>query len=269
MRYSTPASGSTFTDGEVPVSDLLFYAFAAAVMWGSYRILKWNNRQKAARHAPERLAEAAQRGWTYEQEQTPIFEIERWRGSTDGIEWVGEAARTGTRRSLLDGAARKGSATLITRWHTKQRMPVSGPVLLLHRASDEGQPDDIGKALGEITSPLARKVIGKVLDIGLSVRFGRPIGAGVEGTALKPGTLPATGYDGYSLMAADPSEASALLFQRLGPALRAAGAAAGPVSLSVLVTPEGLAISVPQWTFKTDELVPIVNAGLALTSAMR
>jgi hypothetical protein len=45
--------------------------------------------------------------------------------------------------------------------------------------------------------------------------------------------------------------------------------AAGPVSLSVLVAPDGLAISVPKWTFKADELVPIVNAGLALTNALR
>ena len=251
------------------MSDLLFYACAAVVMWVSYRVLKWNNRQKAARHAPARTAEAAQRGWTYEQEQTALFEIERWRGSTDGVGWVAEAARTGTRRSWVDGAARKGSATLITRWHTQQRMPVAGPVLLLHAASDEGRPDEIGKALGEITSPLARRLIGKVLDVGLAVAFGSPLGASVEGLALRPGTLPTTGYDGYSLMAADLSEASALLFQRLGPGLSAARAAAGPVSLSVLVTPDGLAISVPKWTATTDDLVPIVNAGLALTRAMR
>jgi hypothetical protein len=30
-----------------------------------------------------------------------------------------------------------------------------------------------------------------------------------------------------------------------------------------------LAFSVPRWTFKTEELVQIVNAGLALTKAMR
>ncbi len=251
------------------MSDLIFYAFAVVVMWVSYRVLKWNNRQKAAMRAPERLAEAARRGWTYEQEQTMVFEIERWQGASDGVEWVGETARTGRRRSLLDGGTKRGPATLITRWFTKQRMPVSGPVLLLHTASDEGQPNEITNALGEITSPLARTVIGKVIDVGLSVKFGEPIGADVEGTALKLGTLPETGYGGYSLMAADPSEASALLFQRLGHALSAARAAAGPVSLSVLITPKGLAISVPQGTFKTDELVPIVNAGLALTSAMR
>ena len=103
------------------LSDLIFYAFAAVVMWVSYRVLKWNRRQKAARRAPERLAEAAQRGWTYEQEQTAVFEIERWRGSTDGVEWVGEAARTGTRRSYTDGAALKGSATLICTKHAPHR----------------------------------------------------------------------------------------------------------------------------------------------------
>lgn len=249
------------------MSDLIFYACAIVVMWLSFRFLKWNNRQKTAKRAPERLAEAAARGWTYEQEQTAIFEIERWRGTTDGVEWVAEAARTGTRRSM-SGAARKGSATLITRWHTTQRMPVSGPVLLMHNAKDT-EPDEIAKVFTEIDSPLARTLIGKVLDVGLSIKFGRPIGANVEGTALQPGTLPATGYNGYSLMAADASEASALLFQRLGPALIAARGAAGPVSLSVLITPEGIAISVPQWTFKADDLAPIVNAGLALTIAMR
>src|SRR5262245_9222843 len=127
--YATPAFGDPLQPRRGPVSDLIFYAIAIVVMWLSFRMLKWNHRQKAARRAPERLAEAAQRGWTYEQEQTTVFEIERWRGSTDGIEWVSEAARTGTRRSRLDGAALKGSATLITRWHTMRRMPVSGPVL--------------------------------------------------------------------------------------------------------------------------------------------
>jgi hypothetical protein len=88
---------------------------------------------------------------------------------------------------LTDVAARKGSET----------------------AGDEGQQDEIAKSISEITSPLARRMIGKVVDAGFSVRFGRPIGANVEGTALKPVILPATGYDGYSLMATDPSEASA------------------------------------------------------------
>jgi hypothetical protein len=65
------------------VSDLIFYAFAVVVMWGSFRLLKWNNRQKAYKRAPARVTEAAQRGWSYEQEQTMMFEIERWKGSTD------------------------------------------------------------------------------------------------------------------------------------------------------------------------------------------
>jgi hypothetical protein len=251
------------------MADLLFYAFAIVVMLLSFRLLKWSHRQKAAKRAPERLAEAAIHGWTYETDQTPLFEIERWRGSTEGIAWVAEAARSGTRRAgqFGTGAALKGSATLITRWHTQQRMPASGTVLLLHHAGDE--KDEISGAIADITSPLARKLIGKLLDVGLSVRFGSAIGASVEGTALVPGSLPATGYDGYSLMATDPSEASALLFQRLGPALSAARAAAGPVSLSVLITPEGLAVSVPKWPTTTDELVPIVKAGLTLASAMR
>ena len=251
------------------MADLIFYAFAIVAMWVSFRIVKWNHRQKAAKRAPERQAEAAMLGWSYEPDQTPLFEIERWRGSEGGIAWVAEAVRSGTRRSgpFGSGAALKGSATLITRWHTEQRMPVAGAVLLLHRASDE--KDEVAEAIGEITSPLARKLIGKVLDAGLSVRFGSAIGANVEGTALVPGTLPATGYEGYSLLATDPSEASALLFQRLGPALTAARGVAGPLSLSVLITPNGLAVSVPKWPAKTDKLVPIVKAGLALASAMR
>ena len=248
------------------MSDFLFYAFAAVVMYVSFRIVKWNHRQNAAKRAPALQAEAAARGWTYEQDQTTLFEIERWKGATDGTSWVGEAARTGTRRSL-DGAALKGSATLITRWYTQQRMPVSGAVLLLH-AAGEGT-DKMTRVLGEVDSPLARKMIHAVLEAGLSVRFGTAVGADVDGQALKPSTLPATGYDGYSLMATDPAEASALLFQRLGPALQKARAAAGPVSLSVLVTPEGLAISVPQWTARAADLDPIVKAGTALTTAMR
>ena len=251
------------------MADLLFYALVLVLMFVSFRILKWNHRQKAARQAPERIAEAATHGWSYEHDQTPLFEIERWRGTADGIAWVTEAARSGTRRSgqFGTGAALKGSATLVTRWHTEQRMPVSGAVLLLHRAS--GDKDEIADAVGEITSPLARKIIGKVLDAGLSVRFGSAIGANVEGSALVPSTLPATGYEGYSLLASDPSEASALLFQRLGPALTTARAAAGPLSLSVLITPQGIAVSAPKWPAKTDELLPIVNAGLTLARAMR
>ena len=247
------------------MSDFLFYAFAIVAMYVSFRIVKWNHRQRAAKRAPELQAEAAARGWAYEQDQTTLFEIERWKGATDGTSWVGEAARTGTRRSL-DGTALKGSATLITRWYALQRMPVSGAVLLLHTGD---QTDEMTRTLAEIDSALARKVIGTVLDAGLSVRFGAPVGADVDGQALKPGTLPATGYEGYSLMATDPSEASALLFQRLGPALLAARAVAGPVSLSVLVTPQGLAVSAPQWTARAADLEPIVKAGMRLATAMR
>jgi hypothetical protein len=250
------------------VTDLLFYASALLVMWGTYRLLKWNLRRTAARHAPERTAEAARLGWTYEQEQTAIFEIERWRGSTDGVAWVGEAARTGTRRSLTDGAARKGSATLVTRWYTERPMPVAGPIALLHHPRDGSRPDAAVQALGGITSPLARRLLGAVLDFGFRARFGRPVGGSLDGRALQPATLPA-GYEGYSLLAAHPSEASALLFQRLGRGLSAAQEAAGPVSLSVLVTPKGLALSVPRWAFTADDLVPIVRAGVAMTNAMR
>jgi hypothetical protein len=251
------------------MADLVYYALIVMVMFVSFRVLKANRRQTAAMQAPERTAEAATHGWSYEHDQTPLFEIERWRGTSDGIAWVTEAARSGTRRSgpFGTGAALKGSATLITRWHTEQRMPVSGAVLLLHRASND--KDEISDAIGEITSPLARKIIGKVLDAGLSVRFGSAIGADVEGSALVPSTLPASGYEGYSLLASDPSEASALLFQRLGPALATAQAAAGTLSLSVLITPKGVAVSAPKWPAQTDELVPIVNAGVTLARAMR
>lgn len=249
------------------MSDVVFYALAVVVMYLSFRVVKWNHRQRSARHAPERHAEAALRGWTYEQDQTLVFEIERWKGSTDGTTWVGETARTGTRRARIDGSALKGSATLITRWYTLQRMPVAGAVLLMRSAS--GETDEITKALGEITSPLAHKLVGAVLDVGLPVRFGAALGDEVDGSALKPATLPGSGYEGYSLMATDPSEASALLFQRLGAALPAARAAAGPASLSVLITPKGLSVSVPQRTGRADELEPIVKAGMALAAAMR
>jgi hypothetical protein len=249
------------------MSDLAFYALAIVLMYLGYRLLKWNNRKKAAMRAPERQAEAAQRGWTYEQEQTAIFEIERWQGTTDGVEWVGETARSGTRRSL-DGTRLNRSVTLVTRWHTKQRMPVSGAVLLMHTDGAK-QPEEIAGAVKEIDSALIRKLTGTLLDVGLDVRFGQPLGASVEGTQLKPGTLPATGYDGYSLMADNPDEASALAHGRLAKGLDAARAAAAPEAPSVLITAIGLAISVPRWTSRADELVPIVNAGMALTRALR
>jgi hypothetical protein len=250
------------------MTDLLWYAVPILVMYVSFRVLKWNNRQQAAKRAPERMAAAAARGWSYEQEQTLLFEIGRWRGSTSGIDWVAETARSGTQRSRLDGAA-QGSATLVTRWYTQQRMPVSGPVLLMQGNDGEGETNEVATVLDEIDSPLARKMIGKVLDVGLSVKFGEPVGAAVEGASLLPGILPATGYDGYNLMAADPADVSTPLFERVGPALAAARAAAGGGSLSVLITPAGLAISVPKWTYQADELAPIVDAGVALTTALR
>jgi hypothetical protein len=102
------------------MSDLAFVVLGVVLTWLGYRLTKWNNRQKAAGRVPERQAEAAHYGWSYEQEQTPIFEIERWRGVTDGVEWIAEAARTGTRRSI-DGGRLPGSVTRVTRWQTSQR----------------------------------------------------------------------------------------------------------------------------------------------------
>lgn len=250
------------------LTDLAWYGFAILGMYVSFRFLKWNNRQLAAKKAPERIADAAKRGWSYEQEQTLMFEIGRWRGQSDGIAWVGETARSGTKRSSLGGSA-IGSVTLVTRWYTLQRMPVSGPVWLMQDTSGAGAPNELAKKLDDMDSPLARTLIGKMLDVGLPVRFGGPIGDKVEGASLRPVTLPATGYDGCNLMAADPSEASALLFQRLGPAMIAARAAAGTVALSVLITPEGLAVSVPRWCYQADELAPLVDAGVSLVKAMR
>ena len=243
------------------MSDALFYLFALVVMGLSFVLLKRRNRTIALQHLPKGEADAARMGWQFEVGQSALFEIYRWRGTTAGITWVAEALRSGR------GRTRGRSATTLVRWYALRPLPVAGPAAML--VADRGEDGPVPPRIegdGAIAK-LGARLVASALDKGLDVLFGEEIGRHVDAGTLEPVADIQGPYPGTSVLAAGADRASTLfLFQKLDAPLRSL--ATSTPTLSLLVTPAGLAISAKGWVKDADGLVPIVNAGVALVQAI-
>jgi hypothetical protein len=244
------------------MSDALFYAFVVVVMWLSYRFLKRRRRAEGVRVTPEKQADAARAGWEFETGQTALFDVYRWRGTTEGVSWVAECLRGGGR------GRRNETVSRILRWYTQGEMTVAGPMLML-KGDDGDRAPSLEPLGGGAIAKFAERVIAAALDKAVDVRFSETAAAGVDVASLTSVAGLERQSPGTVFMAEPSTHAAALLWQpRLDAALRSAEAAVG-APLSVLVTPRAFAISAQMLAHNVEELTPFVNAGVALVKAVR
>jgi hypothetical protein len=239
------------------VSDFLYYVVIIIIMGLSFVFLKRRHRVAAAELTPAKSADAARVGWQFETDQSALFEIFRWRGTTDGVSWVAEAVRSGRSRSRL-----QGSTARIVRWYTIRPFPVPGAIATLHtNDGDEAPPQLPSDKDGGAVAQFGTRMIAAALDKGFDIRFGDEIGRQID--IGKMTQLSAAESPGRMVFVDEGSRGSALLtLQKADAAVKASGDSLAPASY--VIAPGGVAVSVQAWAGTVDELMPIVQAGVAL-----
>jgi hypothetical protein len=168
------------------------------------------NRRRAARDE-EMTRQAKMRGWSFEVLKEGGYDIQRWKGNTNGVEWVAESRFMRGRRS-------HGSVRAATWRATSARGP-EAPILCLSMASGQ-QAHMVKMAQGDgLLANLAKKAAGYAFDKVLDLYFGETIGNEVDASVLKP--VPGTPPQGFMVMAQDVDAAARILFQGLSRALAA------------------------------------------------
>jgi hypothetical protein len=244
------------------MADAIFYVFALVVMFLTFRWMKARQRTAAVRLEPAAQADAGRLGWTYETEQTAIFEIQRWRGTTNGLSWVAETLRSGRSRRHPNQAT-----TRVLRWYATGPLQVPGALVLLRDREDRDAPDlELPQGDG-VVATLARKMAASAFDASFDIAFGEAVGRQVDEQTLRPFVDAAQSLSGGKVLVDDAVRPSALLvLQRVDAALAQSDATR---TASVMLAPNGVAISAKAYVSSADELQPYVRAGVALVEALR
>jgi hypothetical protein len=243
------------------VSDVLYYLVSLVAMALIFVWLKRRSQKAADALEPERRADAARFGWQFETDHGAVFEVLRWRGTTMDVPWVAESLRTG--RTSHNP---KVSGTRVIRWSTRRPVPVRSAIAMLHgEGMREFTMPDADEA-GTVVKALLGGVMGKAFEIG----FGE-LARDVDMTSLVTIEELSAKYPGYTVLTTDADAAQAFFFQRLDRLLdkgREPSLNLQAQALSVLITPDGIALQQKRWTASPETLQPIVNTGIALTTAI-
>jgi hypothetical protein len=244
------------------VSDALYYLVSIVAMALIFVWLKRRSQQAADAREPERRADAARFGWQFETDHGAVFEVLRWRGTTTDVPWVAEALRTGRSRHSPNV-----SGTRVIRWSTRRPVPVRCVIAMLHGdGMKEFTMPDADEAGGTVMKALLGGVIGKAFEIG----FG-DLARDVDAKSLVAVDALSAKHPGYTVLTTDRDAAQAFFFQRLDRLLdkgREPSLNLQTQALSVLITPEGVALQQKEWTASPETLQPIVNTGVALAIAI-
>lgn len=251
------------------MEDALYYLGCIVAMGVVFWWMKSSKRRQTARAAPQRSAQAATRGWRHETDGTTMFAIERWRGSTDGLPWTLETLTGGG--STEDG--RRQSVTRLTRWQAELPLPMHGAACLLREFDDDRAPSLDEKdfaALGGFLGKLAKHALNQVHALAFDVMFG-PMGRGLPGVeAWKPVAAIVRERPDDRVLAEHPAADA----PRLEAALDAMGRTLDDAPLSVtsrlpslLLRPQGVALSVKERLTDLDDLARLVHAGVAAARA--
>lgn len=250
------------------MADALYYLACIVAMGLIFWWMKSSKRRQATRATLERAAQAAPLGWNHEADSSMMFAIDRWRGSSGGLDWTLEVLRGGG--STEDGRGR--SATRLTRWHAQGTVPVQGAVALLREfESDpaEAVSEKDLEALGGFLGGLAKQALNKVHALAFDVMFG-PLGTGITGIdAFKRIETITRDRPDDRLIAEHLADAPRLevALDAMGRTLDAMPLRATSRLPSLLLRPRGIGLSVKERLADMDDLARLVDAGVAAARA--
>lgn len=246
---------------------LLFFAplfFLAWVLWRATRGVRLHQEQQQGALA----ADAAVRGWTFEQGADGLFDLMRWSGVTDGVRWTAEYRRSRHRKS--SGPSR----THRLRWWTEGVAGPASPLLFMGVPQGKEAPA-VQLAQGDgLLATMAQKAAGFALDQALDGHFGEALGRQVDARELR--LVDGAALPGFIVMAADSGQGQAWLD---GFGHRAAFAAQVADTASafseeqhrpwaLLLGPQ-LSLSQPVPVRSTSDLERLLRGGVALARALR
>lgn len=236
----------------------------AWVLWRATRGVRLHREQQQGALA----ADAAARGWTFEQGTDGLFELSRWSGTTDGVRWTAEYRRGRRRKS--SGPSR----THRLRWWTEGVAGPASPMLFMGVPRGQEAPA-VQLAQGDgLLATMAQKAAGFALDQALDVHFGEALGRKVDARELR--VVEGAALPGFIVMAADTGQGRDWLDQ-FGHRAAFGAQMTDPASAfsdeqdrpwALLLGPHlSLSQSVP--VRSTADLERLLRAGVALAQALR
>jgi hypothetical protein len=206
---------------------------------------------------------ASSRGWQFDSRLERGSRIHRWRGTTDGIAWVAESIRSGSKGNHKEHLR-------IGRWHGEYNPGINKPIVCMGLPKGKDVPA-MPSAPGEsVFARLAQKAMGFAFDKAIEAHFGKDLCKDIDAAALH--RVDSTKIPGYVVMAADKEEGTRVLSQGLEAALTDATNDKTPLIADdnrpwVLLRPNGISLGRMQNIRDLDELDAYIRAGVGLTRA--
>lgn len=167
-------------------------------------LARWAKRQKQHQQQALQSASAA-RGWSCDTEKDGGFELTRWQGQTDGVQWVAEHRRQTHKR-------KDQRRVHCLRWWADGFPGPGAPVLLMGVPRGQEAPA-VRLAQGDgLLASLAQQAAGFALDTALDMRFGAEVGQRVDARTLR--MVEDAALPGFIVMAADTGQGAFWLDQQ-------------------------------------------------------
>lgn len=236
----------------------------AWVLWRATRGVRLHREQQQGALA----ADAAARGWTFEQGTDGLFDLTRWSGTTDGVRWTAEYRRGRRRKS--SGPSR----THRLRWWTEDLGGPAPPMLFMGVPKGKEVPA-VQLAQGDgLLATMAQKAAGFALDQALDVHFGEALGRQVDARELR--VVEGSALPGFIVMAADTGQGREWIDQ-FGHRAAFGAQLNDPASAFsdeedrpwVLLLGRHLSLSQSVPVRSTADLERLLRAGVALAQALR
>ena len=210
---------------------------------------------------------ASARGWTFSKTHERGYRIYKFSGTTDGVAWEAESARS------MTGGSNRQRRRHIARWHGKWSPGVTAPFVAMGVPKGKEVMQFQGVAQGDgFFARMAQRAVGFAFDKALDVYFGHDIGAQVDAGTLKHVTEPSV--PGFIFMAANVDEAKRILADGLQRALAEATSTTSNVLSendrpSILLRPNAISLARMEQFRDVNELDQFIRAGIGLTRAFR
>jgi len=207
---------------------------------------------------------ASSRGWTFAVANERGYRIQRWKGTTDGVQWVAEYLHRGGNKSH--------QRRDIARWHGTFSPGINGAIVVMGVPKGKEQ---LGTTIAEgdgFIAKMAQKAAGFAFDKAIDVYFGEDAGKEVDAGAMHRADTEK--LPGFIVMAANKDEGVRVLSDGLEKAL--IDASNDPATLFadkdypwVLLRPSTISLARMNRYRDIADLERFVRTGVALTRSFR